>query len=139
MNVLITSVFKSASDRLAVSSSHSSIFGVLIYSFIWAVFFFVPVPLLHWTGQSLRYSQEQGNQTHCVWCYVWGRDPRGNNATYSALDLFSFQLSTSRLGPSGADSQVGGFVYILTGGALGIHQGWQPTLLCCGAVCGGGV
>ena len=48
-------------------------------------------------------------------------------------------LPTTKLGPSGADLQVGGFVYILTGGALGIHQGWQPTLLCCGAVCGGGV
>ena len=38
VSILITSVFNSASDRLAISSSLSSFSGVLIYSFTWAIF-----------------------------------------------------------------------------------------------------
>ena len=46
---------------------------------------------------------------------MWGRDLRGNNATCSALSWFSVTslLPASKLGPSGADSQVSGFVYVL--------------------------
>ena len=36
--ILITSVFNSASDRLSISSLLSSFSGVLICSFIWAIF-----------------------------------------------------------------------------------------------------
>ena len=45
-----------------------------------------------------------------------------------AQPLASFQsllpLSTSKLGPSGADSWVGGFVYF-----LGLHESLQQTLV----------
>ena len=61
---------------------------------------------------------------------MWGRSVRGNNAPYSALlGCQSLPLlPTSKLGPSGADSQVGGFVYIL--GSCGSLQqillwGWE--------------
>ena len=38
LNILITSVLNSASDRLLVSILFSSFSGVLFYSFIWAMF-----------------------------------------------------------------------------------------------------
>ena len=46
---------------------------------------------------------------------MWGKGPRGNNAACSALSGFQSLplLPTSKLGPSGADSWVGGFVYLL--------------------------
>ena len=52
-----------------------------------------------------------------------GRGPRGSNATSSALCLFSVTCltTTSKLGPSGADSRLGRFVYIL--GPCGSLQG----------------
>ena len=45
---------------------------------------------------------------------MWGRGQRGNSAACWALGCFQSLplLPTSKLGPSGADSQVGGFVYI---------------------------
>ena len=58
----------------------------------------------------------QGRATHlaALWRCMWGRGQRGINTT--CLTLPGFQslpsLSTSKLGPSFADSQVGGFVYI---------------------------
>ena len=55
-----------------------------------------------------------------------GRDQRGNNA--ACLTLGGSQslplLPTSKLGPCGADSWVGGFVY-----ALGPYESFQPILL----------
>ena len=43
VSILITSVLNSASDRLVISSLLSSIFGALIYSFIWGIFFLSPM------------------------------------------------------------------------------------------------
>ena len=54
VSILITSVSNSASHRLAISSSLSSIFG----AFIWAIFFFV--------SEHLRYSPGWGNPLCCV-------------------------------------------------------------------------
>ena len=45
VSILITSVLSSASDRLAISSSLSSIFGALICSFIWAIFLYLCTPV----------------------------------------------------------------------------------------------
>ena len=45
VSILITSVLNSASDRLAISSSLSSFSGVLIYSFIWAIFLCLSTPV----------------------------------------------------------------------------------------------
>ena len=65
-----------------------------------------------------------------LWCCMWGRGLRGNNATCSAFGGFQslLPLPTSKLGPSGADSQVGSFMYIL--GPCGslqqaVLQGWE--------------
>ena len=46
---------------------------------------------------------------------MWRRGPKGNSATCSTLSGFQSLplLPTSKLCPSGADSYVGGFVYIL--------------------------
>ena len=50
-----------------------------------------------------------------LWCCLWGRGPRWNNGACSALCQLSVTppTTTSKLGPSGADSCVGGFVYVL--------------------------
>ena len=64
---------------------------------------------------------------------MWGRGLRGNNAACSALCQFSATSPTThkQIGPSGADSQVGGFVYVL--GPCGSIQwsllwGWEFLL-----------
>ena len=81
--------------------------------------------LLHSKGQSLRYSPGWGNPRRCiVVLYVGRRGLRGNNAAGSAGSQSLPLLPTSKLGPSGVDSQVGGFVYI-----LGRHEPLQWTLL----------
>ena len=61
---------------------------------------------------------------------MWGRGQRGNSAAGSALGCFQSlpPPPTSKVGPSGDDSQVGGFVYIL--GPCGSLQrtllwGWE--------------
>ena len=68
MSFLITSVLNCASDRLAISLLLSCIFsGALIYSFIWAFFFFfVSLRLLYSKGRSLRCSPGQGNTGLCT-------------------------------------------------------------------------
>ena len=71
--------------------------------------------LLHCKGCSLRYLPGRGNTCCCVVVLYVGEGPRGNSATCLALTGFqSLPLPpTSKLGPSGADSRVGGFVYVL--------------------------
>ena len=65
--LLITSVLKCASDRLAISLSLSCIFsGVLICSFIWAFFFFLSWRTCYVEGRSLRCSPGWGNGGHCT-------------------------------------------------------------------------
>ena len=90
MSILITSVLNYASDRLAISSSLSCIFsGALICSFIWAFFF-----LSRHTWNVVRGGAlviHQGGSTHvaALWCCMWGRGPRGNNAACSNFCQFS--------------------------------------------------
>ena len=60
VSILITSVLNSAWDRLAISLLLSSFSGVLICSFIWAVFLCFSAPVTC-KGQSLRYSPGLGN------------------------------------------------------------------------------
>ena len=74
-------------------------------SFIWAIFFFVSAHLLCCKRQNLRYSPTVG-----------GRGVQEGTMPHARL-LADFQslpsLPTSNLGPSNADSQVGGCVYSL--------------------------
>ena len=45
---------------------------------------------------------------------MWGRSPRGNNGACSDLCQLSVTSTTThKVDPSGADSHVGGFVYVL--------------------------
>ena len=64
----------------------------------------------------------------CCWLVAckWGKGPKGNSATCSALSGFQScpPLVTSKLDPSGADSWVGGFVYV-----AGLCGSLQWTLL----------
>ena len=69
VSILITSVLNSASDRLSISSSLSSFYGVLICSFIWALFL-VSVYL---------------------WRYKLGRGQRRNNAAPLLCSSPTFQ------------------------------------------------
>ena len=78
----------------------------------------------------------QCGATHfaAVWCCMWGRGARGNTAACLALGQLSVTSPAThkQLGHSGADSQVGGFVYIL--GPCGSLQsslpgGWEFLLL----------
>ena len=104
VSIPITSVLNYASDRLAISSSHSCIIsGALICSFIWAIFFFflyLPLPVTS-EGRSLRYSLGRGKHVTVLWCCMWGRGPRGNSATCSALCQFSVTSPTThnQIGP----------------------------------------
>ena len=114
VSILITSVLNSASDRLAISTSLSSVLGALICSSVWAVFLCLGT-FVSCKGRSHRYSP--GGATHfaALWHCMGGGVPEG---TVSLLWLSPhFQsllpLPTSKLGPSGADSRVGGLVYIL--------------------------
>ena len=96
------------------------------------IFYFLS--LLSSKGRSLRCSPGQGNPRGCVvtlyGSWVW------EGTVLLALLSASFQslphLPTIKLGPSGADSQVGGFVYVL--GPCGSLQrtllwGWEFLLL----------
>ena len=85
--------------------------------------------LLGCKGQSLRYSPGWDYPLGCVVALYVGRDPRGNNALAQLSAGFQSlpPLSTSKVGPSGADSLggwVGGFVYVLEP-----HGFLQQTLL----------
>ena len=66
-------------------------------------------------GETTAVPQDGATHVAFLWCCMWGRGSRGNNAL--ALLSAEFQslplLTTIKLGSSGADSQVGGFVYIL--------------------------
>ena len=80
------------------------------------IFFFVSAHLLHSEGQSLRYSPEQGYPTsmHCD-AVCGGGVPEGTMPLAELSTGFQSlpQLPTSKVGPSGADSWVGRFVYVL--------------------------
>ena len=94
--------------------------------FIWAIFF-VSVCLLHSKGQRFRYSPRRGNPCCClVVLFVGEGSKKGQCHLLSSPPAFSHSppLPTSQVGHSGADSQVGGFVYI-----LGFCGSLQWTLL----------
>ena len=99
---------------------------LMIYSFIWAIYFLSWCTCYIVRGGAIGI--HQGGATHIVvlWCCMWGRGPRGNNVTYQLSAGFQScpPLPTSKLSPSGADSLVGGFVYI-----LGPCWSLQSTLL----------
>ena len=115
VNILITSILNSASNRLAIYSLLSSIFEALVCFFIWAIFFIL-VCFLHCKGWSLKYLPGWGNQHCCVvvlLCggWVWGGTlPR---ALLSARFQSLPPPPTSKLDPSSADYPVGAFGYIL--------------------------
>ena len=77
-------------------------------------------------GRALRYSPGQGNQVAGSGAVCGGgvREETMSLAQLSALFQSLLLLPTSKLGPSGADSWVGGFVYV-----LGSHGALQQTLL----------
>ena len=114
MSILITSVLNSASDRLSISSSLSSIFGALICSFLWAIYIPVLEYLFHLRGRNLGICQ--GGATHSLHCgAVCGGGVQEGTIRLVWLSA-GFQsltpVPTSRLGPSGGDSLVCGLVYI---------------------------
>ena len=116
MSILITSVLNCASDSLAISSSLSSMFGAFICSFFWMFFFFLSQCDCYLVrGGTLGIHQGEATHIAEVWCCLWGRGPEGNNVACWVNGGFHSlpPLPTSKLGPSCADSQVGGFVYIL--------------------------
>ena len=61
------------------------------------------------------YSPGRGKPGHCIVMLYVGEGSKKNNATCWALGWLSARCPTThkQIGPSGADSQVGGFVYIL--------------------------
>ena len=84
--------------------------------FIWAFFVCLSAYLLRGKGWSLRCSPGWGNPSHCVVMLYVGEGVQ-EGTVLLALRSASFQsflpISTRKLGPSGADSWVGRFVYVL--------------------------
>ena len=84
----------------------------------------------HYVVRGRALDVHQGGATHVavLWRCMWGRGPRGTMplAPFSAVFKSLPPLPTSKLGPSGADSRVGGFVYIL--GPCGSLQRSQESL-----------
>ena len=86
-------------------------------------YFFVLAHPFRCKGQSFRYSPGQGNPYCCVVVlYVGeGSEREQYHLLGSQLAFSATPTNHSKLGPSGTDSQVGGFVYIL--GPCGSLQG----------------
>ena len=135
VSFLTTSVLNCASDRLAISSSLSCVFsGTLICSFIPDIFF-VSEHLLSNKGQSLRYSPGRGPCTSLPCDAVCGGGVWEGTIALALLSARFQSLSplpTSKVGPSSADFQVGGFVLAL--GPCAFLQwtllwGWEFLLL----------
>ena len=134
MSILITSDLNSASDRLVISSWLSSIFGALICSFILATLFLCPCACYVERGGALGIHQGRATLGAVLWHCMWGGVQEG---TVLFAQLWAgFQslppLPISKLCPSGADSWVGGFVYVL--GPCGCLQQNLPetgSFSCC--------
>ena len=81
-------------------------------------------------GEAFGICQDRDIQVTALWCWVWGGFWEGTMllARLSAGFESLFPLPTSKLGPSGADSQVGGIVYVL-GSCRSFQQilpwGWE--------------
>ena len=112
VSILITSVLNCASDRLAISFSLSCIFSrVLMCSFLCA-FFWVLCACYVVRGGALGIRQGRATQVNASWYCMWGWVREGTIPLAQFLAIFQslLPLPMSKLGPSGADSQVGGFV-----------------------------
>ena len=114
MSILITSGLTSASDRLSISLSLSSFSGVLIRFFISAIFLCLGAPVTY-KGWSVRYSPGGATHVSAFGAICGGGVRKGMMLLAWLLPCFQLlpSLPTSELGPSGADSQVGGFLYVL--------------------------
>ena len=68
-------------------------------------------------GGALGIGQCGATQVAALWRSIWGRAPEGTMPLAQTLSGFQslLPLPTSKLGPSGAKSWVGGFVYVLGG------------------------
>ena len=109
------SVLNSASDRLVTSSSLISIFWALIFSFIWAIFFFVSARLLFSKRWNLRYSPWQGNPLSlCSGAYV-GEGSKREQCPCSALSRLSVTSPTTH-------NQIGHFWCWVPGGWVCVHS-----------------
>ena len=114
VSILTTSVLNFASDRLAVSSSFRSVFGALICSFIWAIFFCLRIPVSS-KGQALGVQQGRATNFTELWLYMWGRGQRKYNATCSALHGFSVTSPATH-------KQIGPFWCWFLGGWACVHS-----------------
>ena len=119
VSILITSVLNCASDGLAISSLLSCIFsGALICDLFFHLghFFFLSRCACYIKGQSLRCSLGRGKAGCCTGMLYVGKGSDRGIVPFVQLSA-SFQLlpplPTSKLGPSGAYSRVGGLVYNL--------------------------
>ena len=87
--------------------------GVLICSFIWAIYLSLCTCYVV-RGRALGICQGGAMPVAALWCFMWGSGLRGNNAAWSALHRLSVTSpAIHKLGPSDADSRLGGFVYVL--------------------------
>ena len=102
VSTMISNVLNSASDRLAISSP----LNVVFFLELWSVLSFGPYFFcLFWhtcyivMASVLGICKSRATLFAALWHCMWGRGPRGNNATYSALGSFqSFSpLPTSKL------------------------------------------
>ena len=111
----ITSVLNCASNRLAISSSPSCIFFWSFEVFCHLGLFFLSWQVYYLKGQSLRCSPGWGNPGRWAVMLHGGRGREGAMALVPLSTGFQSlpPLPTIKLGPSGAASRVGGFVYIL--------------------------
>ena len=93
MNILITSVLNSASDRLAISLSLSSIFGIFD-----PFFHLFHTSLSRCTcyvvrGGALCIRQSRATHMAVLWLCMWRKGLRGNSASCSALGWLSVTSS----------------------------------------------
>ena len=87
----------------------------LFIAFTWAFFFWSPSTCYIVRGRAIGIHQGGATYLAVLWCGVWGRVREGTmRPTQLSASFQSPQLlSTSKLGPSGADAQMRGFVYFL--------------------------
>ena len=134
VSILITSVLNCASDRLAISSLLSCIFFWSFDQYFHLGHIFLTQ--CSWyiaRGGALGVHQDGATHIASLCCCMWGRGPRGNSAACLTLGQLSVTSpTTSKLDPFGANSQVGGLVYVLQPcGSLQqtLLWGWEFLLL----------
>ena len=94
--MLITSVLNSASDSLAISSSLSCIFCMNFYLFFYLGHLFLSRHAYYAVrGGTLGIFQGGAIHITVLWCCMWVRGLRGNNAACSALCQLSVTFPTT--------------------------------------------